>query len=116
MATVTDDDVLELVDRFDISIEDTATTEKLQSALADKLEAAGVPYVSDAFLEKFQSGLTLKYEILPEVQVGFKAYHRESSKNYPGGYWQPVYRDIGTGQFISHTIVSERIANLRALG
>jgi hypothetical protein len=109
MATVTDEDVLELVERFDIPVEDTATVEKLTRALGEKLGAAGVPYVSEAFLERFQSGLTLKYEGLPEIGVAFAAYHRPSTKDYPGGYYQPVYRDVATGRFISASVVAGRL-------
>lgn len=109
MATVTDEDVLELVERFDLDIEDTATTEKLIKALEEKLAAAGVPYVSDKFLDRFQVGLALKYEQLPEAGASFKAYFRESTEKYPAGYWQPVYRDIATGRFISAKTVQERL-------
>jgi len=112
MATVTDDDVLELVERFDIPIEDTASIEKLTRALGEKLEAAGVPYVSADFLERFQYGLTLRYEALPEVKVAFAAYHKPSTATYPGGYWQPVYRDVATGRFMSASVVKERLAGL----
>lgn len=109
MATVTDEDVLELVDRFDVDIEDTATIEKLTRALGEKLGAAGVPYVSESFLERFQSGLTLKYEQLPEVGVSFIAYRRPSTYKHPGGYWQPVYRDVATGRFTSAIEVAKKL-------
>ena len=112
MATVTDEDLLELVERFDIPLEDTVDIAKLQAALAEKLAAAGVPYVSEAFLERFLHGIELKYEILPEIEISFAAYHRPSTRTYPGGYWQPVYRDVGTGQFISKVTVLERLTGL----
>jgi len=113
MATVTDEDVLELVDRFDIPLEDTVETEKLKSALKDKLSAAGVDYVSADFLDRFQYGLSLKYEQLPEVGVSFKTFHRPSTPAHPGGWWQPVYRDVATGRFISRATVIERVKGLQ---
>lgn len=113
MATVTDEDVLELVDRFDIPLEDTVDIERLQKALAEKLEAAGVPYVSKDFLSRFQRGLELKYKALPEAGVSFKAYFREPTPRYPAGRWQPVYRDVATGRFISPRLVEEKVAGLR---
>lgn len=65
MPTVSDEDVLELVDRFDIPLEDTIEVERLQAALAEKLEAAsGAPALTRDFLGQFERGLALKYEIL----------------------------------------------------
>jgi len=113
MATVTDEDVLELVDRFDIPLEDTVDVERLQKALAEKLEAAGVGYVSADFLDRFQHGLSLKYEQLPEAGVSFKTFQRPSTRAHPGGWWQPVYRDVATGRFISRATVIERVKGLQ---
>lgn len=112
MATVTDEDVLELVERFDIDIEDTTTIDKLTAALAEKLEAAGVPYVSKDFLDKFTYGIELKYEKLPEVAASFSAYHRPSTAKYPGGWWQGTFRDLITGRFMAATEVKGRMAGL----
>lgn len=112
MATVTDEDVLELVDRFDIPLEDTVDIERLTLALKEKLEAAGVDYVSADFLHKFQEGISLKYETLPEVGVSFKSYLRPSTPMHPAGYWQPVYRDVATGRFISRAVVTSRVTGL----
>jgi len=113
MATVTDEDVLELVERFDIPVEDTTTIERLEAALREKLAPTGVEEVSPAFLDRFQHGLTLKYEALPEAGVSFRSYYRPSTKAHPGGWWQPVYRDVATGRFISPSVVKERLAGLR---
>ena len=112
MATVTDEDVLELVDRIDIPLEDTVDIDRLQKALLEKLEAAGVPYVSSDFLERFQYGLDLKFEKLPDVNVSSNTYFRPSTAAHPGGYHQLVYRDMATGQFISAATVSSRLKGL----
>jgi len=112
MATVTDEDVLELVDRFDIPLEDTVDIDRLQKALGEKLEAAGVPYVSSDFLTRFQYGLDLKFEKLPEVGVSSETYFRPSVPAHPGGYHQQVYRDLATGQFMSPSVVSQRLKGL----
>ena len=112
MATVTDEDVLELVDRFDIPLEDTVEVDRLTKALGEKLEAAGVPYVSTDFLTRFRHGIELKYETLPEAGVSFKDYARPSTAAHPGGFYQPVYRDVATGRFISPVTVAERLKGL----
>jgi len=113
MPTVTDEDVLELVERFDIPLEDTYDVERLQKALAEKLEAAGVPYVSADFLGKFQEGIELRFELLPKAGVSSATYFRPSVAAHPAGYHQHVYRDVATGQFMSSTVVSERLFGLR---
>lgn len=109
MATVTDEDVLELVERFDVDIEDTTTIDKLQAALGDKLAAAGVPYVSKDFQDRFREGLELKYESLPEIGVRFRYYQMPSTKNYPGGYWQGIFSDEKTGRRISFIELGKRL-------
>lgn len=109
MATITDEDLLELVERFDISIEDTATIDKLTAALKEKLAAAGVDYVSEDFLERFMRGIELKFEALPEVGVSFRTFQRPSTAAHPAGFWQPVYRDVATGRFMSTVDVGKRL-------
>jgi len=109
MPTVSDEDVLELVERFDISIEDTATIGKLTAALKEKLADAGVDHVDEKFLDRFMRGLELKFEALPEVGVHFEVYHRPSVAAYPAGFWQPVYRDVGTGRFMTAVDVGKRL-------
>lgn len=113
MPTVTDEDVLELVDRFDIPLEDTVEVEGLKDALREKLSAAGVDYVSEDFLGKFQYGIGLKFETLPEARISFKTFQRPSTVAHPGGWWQPVYRDTATGRFISRATVMERVKGLQ---
>lgn len=113
MATVTDEDILELVERFDVPLEDTYDIERLQKALAEKLEAAGVPYVSGDFLSKFQEGIDLRFEMLPKALVSSATYFRPSVPAHPGGFHQHVYRDVTTGRWISPTVVSERLKGLR---
>lgn len=112
MPTVTDEDVLELVERFDIPLEDTVEVERLQKALLEKLEAAGVPYVSSDFLSKFQHGVDLKFETLPELKVSSATYLRPSTAAHPGGFHQHVYRDVTTGRFMAPATVAERIKGL----
>ena len=99
MATVTDEDVLELVDRFDIPLEDTEDIDRLQKALAEKLEAAGVPYVSKDFLDKFQYGIQLKYEIAPEINVMTRLRFAEPTVKNPAGVYYMTYRDLLTGKY-----------------
>jgi len=113
MPTITDEDILELVERFDIPLEDTYDIERLQKALAEKLEAAGVPYVSAQFLERFRYGLDLRFELLPKAQVSSFTFFRPSSKAHPGGWHQHTYRDVTTGRFISSATVAERLKGLR---
>jgi len=112
MPTVTDEDVLELVERFDIPLEDTVEIERLTKALEDKLAAAGVPYVDPDFLIAFQRGINLKFEKLPDIGVSSATYFRPSSAVHPAGFHQQVYRDLTTGRFISPTAVSERLKGL----
>lgn len=113
MVVKSDEEWLEIVERFDIPLEDTYEVERLQKALAEKLEAAGVPYVSADFLAKFQEGIALRYELLPKAEVSSATYFRPSTAAHPGGFHQHVYRDIATGRFISPTTVAERLKGLR---
>jgi len=109
MPTVTDEDVLELVERFDIPVEDTASIGKLTLALKEKLEAVGVDYVSEDFLSKFEAGISLKFERMPEVGVHYELYQRPSTRVHPGGYWESIYRDVATGRFMSTVDVGSRL-------
>ena len=112
MPTVTDEDLLELVDRFDIAIEDTTTTDRLREALREKLGKPFIEDVSEDFLSRFQTGVMLRYESLPAVGVHYELYHRAPTRAHPGGLYEGTFRDIMTGRFVSYSDVEGLLGEL----
>lgn len=113
MVVKTDEEWLKLVERFDVPIEETTTVKKLQKALQEKLRgASGAPALVPEFTARFQRGLEIRYELLPEASIRFKYVHMPSTKRYPAGYWQGMYSDVATGRRISLREVESRAPRL----
>jgi len=105
MATTTDEDLLELVDRFDVPIEDTTTGDRLREALREKLGKTFAEEVSESFLSRFQEGVALRYESLPSIGISYQLVARPPTPKLPSGWYQGTFRDIITGRYVSYSDV-----------